>query len=119
MPDVCVIREIRGSTASFVVAGEFDGACAWDLTARLSREPLGEIVIDFSRVDNFVDHAIATVANGILSMTGKTVQLRGLRQHQERVFKCFGVDVAKLSRVTAAVPQSALHRVRPLDREVG
>jgi hypothetical protein len=25
------------------------------------------------------------------------VNLRGLRQHQERVFKCFGVDAAELS----------------------
>jgi len=34
----------------------------------------------------------------VTGLPGLDVQLRGLRQHQERVFKCFGVDVSSFAR---------------------
>ncbi len=37
------------------------------------------------------------LSQALLGLVGLRVQLRGLRQHQERVFKCFGVDVAELA----------------------
>ena len=37
------------------------------------------------------------LSQALLGLVGLRVQLRGLRQHQERVFKCFGVDAAELS----------------------
>ena len=92
-----VIREARGDTATYVLSGRFEGISAWDLAARLTEEQLPRAVLDFSRCHEFHDYAIAVLSQALLGLLGLRVQLRGLRQHQERVFKCFGVDAAELS----------------------
>jgi hypothetical protein len=91
MPGCSLAREVNGSTALYRIAGRFEGACAWDLTARLADEPLLEVVLDFSQVTEFVDSAVAVIATS-LSSSGHRVRLRGLRQHQERLFRYFGVE---------------------------
>jgi hypothetical protein len=92
-PAACSLnREVIGSTAHYRIAGNFEGSCAWELCARIERDPLNELVLDFSQVADFVDHGIAVLANALLALPGKSVELRGLRQHQERLFKYFGVD---------------------------
>ena len=85
-------REVIGSTAVYRIAGSFEGSCAWELCSRIEREPLRDLVLDFSQVGNFVDYGIAVLSNALLAMPQRTVELRGLRQHQERVFKCFGIE---------------------------
>jgi len=107
-----VIREARGDTAIYVLSGRFEGISAWELAARLTEEQLPSAVLDFSRCHEFHDYAIAVLSQALLGLLGLRVQLRGLRQHQERVFKCFGVDVAELSHPgerprAAAVPELA------------
>lgn len=119
MPGCSVVREVRGCSAHYTLDGRFDGACAWELASRLSREPLGELVLDFSRVGDFVDYAIAVVANGLAGLEGKRVQLRGLRKHQERVFKYFGVDSQELARPRARTRLDELVDPPALRREVG
>ena len=119
MPGCSVVREVRGCTAHYTMSGRFDGACAWDLGMKLGRETLGEVVLDFSRVGDFVDYAIAIVANGLLGLSGKQVQLRGLRKHQERVFKYFGVDAAEPARKARPLSPSVLDDFTVLAREVG
>ena len=119
MPGCSVAREVRGCTAHYSMSGRFDGACAWELATRLSREPLAEAVLDFSRVGDFVDYAIAIVANGLLSAGDRRVELRGLRQHQERLFKCFGVDAAGTGRRSAAPAPGRALPGPALTREVG
>jgi anti-anti-sigma regulatory factor len=94
MPGCSLAREVNGSTALYRIAGRFEGSCAWDLTARLGDEPLLEVVIDFSQVTDFVDSAIAVVATSLAS-SGHRVRLHGLRQHQERLFRYFGVEPAE------------------------
>jgi hypothetical protein len=91
MPGCDLEREVDGSTALYRIAGRFENSCAWDLASRLAREPLRQVVIDFSRADGFVDSAVAVIASSLLSSPHR-VQLRGLRHHQERLFKYFGVD---------------------------
>ncbi len=91
MPGCSIEREVIGSTAWYRIAGRFEGACAWDLAGRLEREPLADAVLDFSQVADFSDYGIAVMANA-LQARQKPVELRGLRQHQERVFQCFGID---------------------------
>lgn len=118
MPGCSVVREVRGCTAIYTMSGRFDGACAWDLGLKLGREALREVVLDFSRVGDFVDYAIAIVANGLLGLNGKAVQLRGLRKHQERVFKYFGVDVEELSHPAHALSRNVLDDFTALAREV-
>jgi len=107
MPACTLEREVDGSTATFRISGRFDGACAWDLASRLEREPLFELVVDFSQVEQFVDYGVAVLSSAVLSLPQKRIRLQGLRQHQERVFKYFGVD-PESSRpgISARVPLS-------------
>jgi hypothetical protein len=97
MPACTMIREASGDCATYVLSGRFEGISAWELAARLTEERLPRAVLDFSRCHEFHDYAIAVLAQALLGLVGLRVNLRGLRQHQERVFKCFGVDAAELS----------------------
>ena len=97
MPACSVIREARGDTANYLVSGRFDGVSAWELAARLTEECLPLAVLDFSRCNEFHDYGVAVLSQALVGLVGLRVQLRGLRQHQARVFKCFGVDVAELA----------------------
>ena len=94
MPACSLEREVDGSTAFFRISGKFDGACAWDLATRLKNEPLCEVAVDFSQVNDFVDSGIAVLAGAMIASSEKRIRLQGLRQHQERLFKYFGVDPA-------------------------
>lgn len=126
MPGCTVSREARGNTAWYSLNGRFEGTCAWELSNLLQRELLPEIVLDFSRTTDFVDYSIAVVATALQDLEDKSVRLRGLRQHQLRMFKYFGVDPADLLRqgripVQVQVPHA---RVLPTaavagSREVG
>ncbi len=91
-------REITGCTARYRVTGKFDGACAFNLAHRIESEPLGEMILDFSQCAEFVDYGIAVLASALLSVPGKRVHLQGLRQHQLRLFKYFGVDAEELQQ---------------------
>ena len=91
MPGCTLEREVNGATALYRVSGRFEGACAWQLCGRLEQEPLHTVVVDFSRVSEFVDYGIAVLATAMLALD-KQLELRGLRQHQERLFRYFGVD---------------------------
>lgn len=91
MPGCDLEREVEGSIAVYRIAGRFENSCAWDLASRIAREPLREVVIDFSRANEFVDSAVAVIASALLSAPHR-VFLKGLRHHQERLFRYFGVD---------------------------
>ena len=97
-------REINGSTARYRVTGKFEGACAFNLAKRIEAEPLGELALDFSQCGEFVDYGIAVLASALLSIPGKRVHLEGLRQHQLRLFKYFGVDAEQLLQRDATGP---------------
>lgn len=104
MPGCSVNREVVGTTARFVLNGRFEGASAWELSTRLDQELLPEIVIDFSQVNEFMDYGIAVVSNAILALPQKQVHMRGLRQHQERLFRYFGVDPEQLATPAGVSP---------------
>jgi anti-anti-sigma regulatory factor len=94
MPACSLEREVNGSTALYRISGKFDGASASDLAGRLEREALSEAVVDFSQVDEFVDSGVAVIASALIATAQKRIHLRGLRQHQDRLFRYFGVEVA-------------------------
>jgi hypothetical protein len=96
MPGCSLEREVIGTTATYRISGRFEGACAWDLARRLESEPLVEVLLDFSQVDDFVDYGVAVMANALLALKPKCIHLQGLRQHQLRLFKYFGVDAEDL-----------------------
>jgi hypothetical protein len=91
MPACTLQREVNGSTALYRIAGRFADACAGDLKALLDREPLYEVVVDFSQVHEFVDSGVAVIAASLTSPAHR-IFLRGLRQHQERLFRYFGIE---------------------------
>ena len=100
-----VEREVLGGTALYRVQGDFEGHCAFELAQRLEREPLDEVVLDFSRTSGFIDHGVAAMSGALLSMPHKAIRLRGLRRHQLRLFKYFGVEPELVSpAVLAAEP---------------
>lgn len=109
MPCCDIDREITGSIARYRVTGKFDGACAFNLAHRIESEPLGELALDFSQCAEFVDYGIAVLASALLSVPGKRVHLEGLRQHQLRLFKYFGVDADELLQreTPAPLPRTA------------
>jgi hypothetical protein len=79
------------------VDGTFDAVAAWQVRGRLGDLPTGaRVVLDFSRVREFYDLGIAVVANGLAEARRSSVEMRGLREHQHRLFRYFGVDVDSL-----------------------
>jgi hypothetical protein len=82
------------------VDGTFDAVAAWQLRGRLGHVAAGErVVLDFSRVREFYDLGIAVVANGLAEAQPSALEMRGLREHQHRLFRYFGVDVDSLAGV--------------------
>ncbi len=72
---------------------EFDVPAAHQVAAALARtEPGGAITVDFHRVTQFHDFGIALLAQAIGRLRRVDVRLAGLRTHQVRVLRYFGVD---------------------------
>jgi anti-anti-sigma regulatory factor len=78
--------------------GAFDGVAARRLEALLSRaEPGARFHIDVTQVREFHDFGLAVLAQA-LTRCKALVTLTGLRLHQIRVLRYFGVDTAPLER---------------------
>ena len=106
MPTCSLEREVKDNAAFYWIAGKFDGSCASELSGRLEGEPFCEVVVDFSQASDFVDCAVGVIASTLLT-SRKRIQLRGLRQHQERLFAYFGVDPSPLGRERAPMSSVA------------
>ena len=79
--------------------GTFDGLAARRVEALLAGAEGGlRFQIDLTHVREFHDFAIAVLAQA-LTRCRASVALRGLRQHQVRLLRYFGVDAAPLGRV--------------------
>jgi hypothetical protein len=78
------------------VNGVLDGATAWELrnTLDAARQKAKRIVLDFSRVREFYDFGVSVLAYGLAQRpsTLPRVALKGLRTHQLRMLRYFGVD---------------------------
>ncbi len=93
--DDCVIR----------VEGILDGVTAGKIEAMLVRAKAGaRFVIDMSQVREFHDFGIAVLGHA-MTRSAARVALRGLRHHQVRVLRYFGIDAAAVER--ALVPDAA------------
>lgn len=78
--------------------GVFDGVAARRLEARLLRAAAGDrVLVDLTQVREFHDFAVAVLGRA-LSLCPGEVKLRGLRRHQVRVLRHFGVDTGPLER---------------------
>jgi ABC-type transporter Mla MlaB component len=87
------------------LSGAFDGLAARRLEAMLARaQPGDRLRIDLTKIREFHDFGIAVLAQALTRCKAQ-VTLLGLRQHQIRVLRYFGVDTAPLER--AAVVDAA------------
>ncbi len=103
MPACRIVRELVDGRAVIRLSGVFDRASAFELRDRLEREPAGDVVLDFSHIDEFADLGVATLAHG-LAWGERRLCLLGLRQRQLRIFRYFGVDVDGVAPSTGARP---------------
>ncbi len=91
--------------------GTFDAPAAWDVRGRLGAIPTtSNVVVDFSKVREFDDLGVAVMASGLAPGQGPHVVVRGLRQHQHRMFRYFGVDLDAMRGVAAPGSAAELGR---------
>jgi hypothetical protein len=105
-----MVEQSRQPSGEIVIRldGTFDAVAAWQLRGKLGEIPAAErVVLDFTCVREFADLGIAVVANGLADARRPHVEMRGLREHQHRLFRYFGVDVDALRGVSPAYDPSA------------
>ena len=84
------------------LSGAFDGLGARRLEVLLAAaEPGACLRVDLTQIREFHDFGIAVLAQALTRCKAK-VTLLGLRRHQIRVLRYFGVDTAPLERAAAA-----------------
>ena len=98
MPACRIERGTEDGRTVLRVSGVFDFDSARELHTRLAGEPGDDLVLDFSHVREFADLGVAALARG-LAGGERRISLRGLRQHQLRIFRYFGLDVDALQAV--------------------
>ncbi len=106
MAECTITKERQGDRVTFRVAGVFDRGSAWALRDQLEREGAAEALLDFSLVRDFSDLGVAILAHGLAGADGR-VLLRGLRQHQQRIFRYCGVPAEEPTALSAAAPPQA------------
>ena len=85
------------------VEGVLDGVAARRIEAELLRASPGDrLLVDLTKVREFHDFGVAVLGRA-LTMCPADVRLRGLRQHQIRVLRYFGVDAGSVER--AVIPE--------------
>jgi hypothetical protein len=81
--------------------GIFDGLAAERLRSEMAgADPGAKFHIDLSQVREFQDHAVATLAQAVSGRGTDLVAFSGLRQHQIRLLRYFGVDAAPFDAYT-------------------
>jgi hypothetical protein len=79
--------------------GVFDGLVARRVEAMLAgAEPGVRLHLDLTQIREFHDFGVAVLANA-LKRCRASVSLRGLRLHQIRLLRYFGVEAAPLGRI--------------------
>lgn len=94
------------------VEGCFDRESAGLLARQLEASGGDELVLDFSLVSEFADLGVAALAHG-LSSAERPLRLLGLRRHQVRMFRYFGLLVEPLPMPSDSEPAGPLPSPRP------
>jgi len=82
-------QEASSPSVTVQVEGTLDATTAAQLRASLEALPAPELVVDFSRVQQFQDAAVAVLTP---ALAGRAHRLLGLGPHQAHVFRCFGLS---------------------------
>ncbi len=89
----CIVERDRASGRTVLrLGGNFDRTAALVLRDELAGAD-GAVMLDFSLVRTFDDLGVATLARVLIENEGRSVAVRGLRQHQLRLFRYIGLDV--------------------------
>jgi hypothetical protein len=87
-----MVARVRPGTAS-VVYPRFTVPDAEHLRdTLLALRPISRLDLDFTRVREFQDSAIAILASALNALPETEIVLRGLTMHQRRLLKYFGVE---------------------------
>lgn len=90
-------RRSRRSEVVVELEGAFDVPAAKRVGGLLERARPGDAIrIDAARVSAFEDFGLAVLAQALGETRAARVALRGLRSHQLRILRYFGVDPARL-----------------------
>jgi anti-anti-sigma regulatory factor len=84
------MRKDEGEQVVIRVEGVFDAAAAQRLESALESADGEEVKVDLTHVREFHDFGIAMLARALSGRHG--VALTGLRQHQLRLLRYFGID---------------------------
>ena len=76
--------------------GVFDVPAARRLEARIANAASGEALrVDLTHVREFHDFGIAVLAQALKNQRAARIALRGLRHHQARMLRYFGVEPSR------------------------
>ncbi len=95
----------NAGTVTLKLEGRFDARTAAQLRKSLEELPDKQVVVDFSRVREFMDVAVAVLSRG---MYERNVRLQGLVGHQERMFRYFGFPTTEAPRHDYYTPEPRL-----------
>ena len=94
------------------VDGVFDVPAAKRVGSLLERARPGDAIrIETSRVSHFQDFGLALLAQALKETRAARVAIRGLREHQLRILRYFGIDP---SRLRLRVPAHELDVLSPV-----
>ncbi len=92
MTDCMVERDRESGRTVMRFMGVFDREHAIDLRDEIKRME-GDVLLDFSLVRAFDDRGVATLAQILAEKGDRSISVRGLREHQLRLFRYIGIDV--------------------------
>jgi hypothetical protein len=85
-------KEWYGERLVVRIDGTFDSAAEWELHSILAETTECTVKLDFGRVRDFQDLAVAMLARD-LAQNARRVELLGLRHHQLTILRYLGIDM--------------------------
>lgn len=99
-------RETTDGRVLLRITGRFDPASALLLERELVKEDeTEEVVLDFGSVDELGDASVAVLSHVLRSAHSRSLRVRGLRRHHERLLRYFGIELDERGGVRGG-PQS-------------
>jgi anti-anti-sigma regulatory factor len=87
-------RETTDGRVLLRITGRFDPASALILERELVKEEQSdEVVLDFASVDELGDASVAVLSHVLRSAHSRSLRVRGLRRHHERLLRYFGIEL--------------------------
>jgi anti-anti-sigma regulatory factor len=97
-----MLRESTGGHVFLRLSGRFDPSSALLLERELVKEEASEVILDFASVDELGDASLAVLSHVLRSVHARSLRVCGLRRHQERLLKYFGVELDERGGLRAA-----------------